>query len=117
SGQEVVIRWQSRDRDPVAGIDINALIVEAFEANHPGIRVEYAATTGSELAVQLIGGAAPDVIDTTGPNIRRFMEGGLLLSLSPHIDFLMPGDDRADFFELQLEAFQENGVFYAVPKY
>lgn len=114
---DATIRWQSRDRDPVGGVDVNEIIVRMFEERNPGIKVEYAATSGSELPVQLIGGAAPDVIDNYGSRMRDLIVNNLLLDLNPYLETLLPGDDRNDFFAPQVAAFEHNGSLYALPKY
>jgi raffinose/stachyose/melibiose transport system substrate-binding protein len=67
--------------------------IEAFEAEHPNINVEYEIKTPDQyynvLLTALQSGAAPDVFWTHGtktPQMPNMVEGGHLMDLTDHID-------------------------------
>lgn len=77
------LAWQEQS------IEANQAIVEAWNAEHPDIQVEYVQGDWGSVHDQLLtsfeGGAPPDVIHYEAAGVQVFAEGGYLADLGPHL--------------------------------
>ena len=97
-------------------IDINNQLAAAFEAEHPGIKVELLHTPDSyddKIRTMMVGGAAPDIV-MLAESFGSYVNGGWLMPL----DSLIASDpdfDMEDFFPLVVDAYRVNGALYTLP--
>lgn len=88
-----------------------ATIVDAFEAENPGIQVEVTTLPygdyGTALQTDLAAGTVSDVFDIEYANYRAYQESGVLAPL----DVANPGAYRPSL----LEAYSTDGTSYALP--
>lgn len=93
--------------------DLDA-IVQAFQAENPGITVEVETAPFADyftlLQADLAGGAAPDVFELNYENFVAFAANGTLLDLTDKVSADAPYYPRA------LEAFQYDGAQLALPE-
>jgi fructooligosaccharide transport system substrate-binding protein len=92
-----------------------AAVVEAFEAQHPNIKVEISAFPWGEylnsLKVALAGNDPPDVSYTNGVEIQGLAYNGALLAL----DDMVTEEDREDFMDDLIQMVSLNGKMYGIP--
>ncbi|MFC7616461.1 ABC transporter substrate-binding protein [Actinokineospora soli] len=71
-------------------------LIEAFEAEHPGIRVEGEFTGWGDywdkLATTVAGGDAPDIIQQESRYVREYADRGALLDLTEHVPSVIKTD-------------------------
>jgi multiple sugar transport system substrate-binding protein len=104
--------WQS---SPAEKQQLEQLLKE-FEATHPQIKVKYEVIADQYMDViktRLIGDAAPDVFYLDALEAPLLMRHGVLEPLNAYISDEF---DLADFEPALLEAFQDNGNIYGIPK-
>jgi raffinose/stachyose/melibiose transport system substrate-binding protein len=91
----------------------NAPLIEAIEAAHPGVEVEWRGLTSERytelFAASEIAGDQIDIMDLNGQDLRRYAVGGKLKDLSD-----IPFTDR--FREVGLETYTVNGKLWALPR-
>ncbi len=94
-------------------------LIESFERQHPGLRVELTSITGADLSPKVVGliaaGSPPDVVYSAARTIGEFIRQGVLQPLDSYIkrDFAF---DLSDFFPRMLEASTVNGQLYMLPR-
>jgi raffinose/stachyose/melibiose transport system substrate-binding protein len=84
---EIVVTWWTEDYIDIE--QINAALVEPFNAANPGIRLEITPTTelNNTLRTALAAGEAPDILQTPGASfIAEFLRSGLILDLADVAD-------------------------------
>ena len=71
-------------------------LIEAFEAEHPGIQVDGEFTGWGDywdkLATSVAGGNAPDIIQQESRYVREYADRGALLDLSAHVPSVIKTD-------------------------
>jgi multiple sugar transport system substrate-binding protein len=89
-------------------------IIAAFEAENPNIKIEPVNAPFGDyftmLQADFVGGDPPDVLELNYENFTAYASNDVLLDLTPYIDPDVPYYPRA------LEAFQYQGVQYALPE-
>lgn len=113
-GQDsTTIRYFTFSAAPDHVEDLNT-IVQAFQAENPGITVEVETAPFSDyftlLQADIVGGAAPDVFELNYESFGAFAANGTLLDMSDLISADAPYYPRA------LEAFQYQGAQLALPE-
>ena len=114
SGQVTTLRWATWGPQPV-----DRQLIEAFEQEHPNIKIEYIASSGtgehhSKMKVLAAGGVGADVYAVDGVYLVEFVTSGLLQA----IDDLLEKEDSfslADFFPAALPDIQYRGKTYGLP--
>lgn len=106
---EVTLRWAFWGSSTRA--EISEEIIAAFEAEHPGITVEYQysgsmADHMNLVSTQTAGGDAPDIIQTEERYFREYADRGSLLELDQV--------DIADFSEASLAGGSIDGTLYGI---
>ncbi len=90
------------------------VIVQAFQAENPGITVEVTTAPFSDyftlLQADVVSGAAPDVFELNFENFVTYAANDTLLDISSYLS----GD--APYYPRALEAFQYDGVQLALPE-
>jgi len=109
----VVLRWvvNSQERDQVFARAARA----AFEARHPGIRIQFIKTNeGSKVETMIAGGDAPDIVNVGMDRVHYYVRAGVLRDLAP---FMTPQDraDLASFFPVCAAPFRRGDSVYALP--
>lgn len=93
-------------------------LATSFESEHPNIEIKIQPVVGqAELLTQMVGGVAPDVINSWQENLRKFFEEGQTLNLNPYIDKYMTQEELEDFYPRLLKGFWAQGVQYALPHF
>lgn len=113
-GQDsTTIRYFTFSAAPDHVEDLNT-IVQAFQAENPGVTVEVETAPFSDyftlLQADIVGGAAPDVFELNYESFGAFAANGTLLDMSDLISADAPYYPRA------LEAFQYQGAQLALPE-
>src|SRR2546423_1983104 len=99
----IVLRWviNSQDRD----VQFAQAIRARFEAEHPGIRIQFIKSNeGNKVEAMIAGGDAPDIVDVGFNQLHYYVTAGVLRDLSP----FMTQADRAhlkDYFPITLKPF------------
>lgn len=95
-------------------VDELETIIAAFEAENPGITIDYDTAPFGDyftlLQSDIISGDAPDVFEVNYENFVTYAATGSLLDISPYIS----GD--APYYPRALEAFAYDGVQYGLPE-
>lgn len=89
-----------------------------FQAKYPEVDFKFEPIPGNyseKLQLMLGTNTAPDLFFLKGMTAPSYMSFKILQPLNEFID-ATPGFDQKDFFPFALEAFQENGVQYGLPK-
>ena len=90
------------------------VIVSAFEAANPGIKIEVSSAPYADyftlLQADFVGGEPPDAFELNYENFVSYAANDVLLDLSSYITADAPYYPRA------LEAFQYNGIQGALPE-
>ena len=90
------------------------VIIEAFEAENPGIQVEVTTAAWDDyftlLAADFAAGEPPDTFELNYENFVSYAADDLLLDISEHIA------EEAPYYPRALEAFQYDGVQLALPE-
>src|SRR5437588_816709 len=87
----VVLRWviNSQERD----VQFAMAAKRAFEARHPGIRIEFIKQNeGNKTETMIAGGDGPDIVLVGMDKVHYYVKAGVLRDLTP----LMSPQDRAD---------------------
>lgn len=95
-------------------------LIAQFEAEHPNISVELLPQFRDDfdrLAVQMVGGVAPDIITGYGQFTAQVLRHGGLLNLTPFIERDGLQDLVADFAPAAVRQFSVDGNLYGFPKY
>jgi multiple sugar transport system substrate-binding protein len=91
--------------------------VDAFEASHPGIKVNLTYVNSDvaleKLTVALQGGKAPDITYQYGTNIAQLATSDQTVDLTERVN--APEYDWADFPQGERDAFTVDGKVYGVP--
>lgn len=101
-------------------VEVQEKIVEAFEAEHPHIKVQLdhisaAGEFGASILTQIAGGNAPDVFYAGEVQIDPYVQRDVLLDLMPYAE--EDGIDFDAFFQPTLQAVGvEDGHMWAMPK-
>src|SRR5581483_12441131 len=109
----VVLRWvvNSQERDQVFA----RAAQQAFELEHPGIRIQFIKTNeGRKVETMIAGGDAPDIINFGIDRLHYFVQSGVVRDLGP----MMTAADRADlrsFFPVTMQPFRNGEHLYAIP--
>ncbi|HEU4753151.1 MAG TPA: extracellular solute-binding protein, partial [Armatimonadota bacterium] len=112
-GNGVVLRWvvNSQERDQVFA----RAAKRAFEAAHPGIRIQFIKQNeGRKVETMIAGGDAPDIVELHMDRLHYYVRAGILRDLTA---FMTPAD-RADldgFFSVSRQPFQQGGRVYGIP--
>lgn len=112
-GDVIVLRWvvNSLERDQVFA----QAAKRAFEAKHPGIRIQFIKTNeGRKVDTMIAGGDAPDILSVSMDRVHYFIKAGVLRDLKP---FMTPEDeaDLKNFFPVTLSPFQSGEKVFAIP--
>lgn len=108
-GDPIVIRFASIGN--AQEIENIQKTFDAFEAKHPGIRMElvHAVQNYEQVLLTLIaGGRAPDVFIITPPVIRDYTERGILMNIQERAE-ASDAIDLDDFFPQTLEPYRFDG--------
>lgn len=116
--EEVVLRYADTMSDPQDRPGEGAVLYELldlFEQQNPGIRVEIVWDSGN-FVVQYLGGVSPDVVRFTHEPLRRHAANNMLLPLD---EFVARDEyDLSALFPAVLnEGFRHNGRLYGMPMY
>lgn len=106
--------------DDVATAEPFEELARKFEAEHPGIEIEYMLQFREDwhrLAVQLAGGVGPDIIAGYGVFSGHVIANDALLDLTPYIDRDNLRELVEDFAPAAIEPFIVDGKIYGFPKY
>jgi multiple sugar transport system substrate-binding protein len=99
-------------------IDALEHLIETFEAENPGIEIQYnTADFGSyftKLQTDFAAGNAPDVFELNYENFVTFASRGTLLPLDEHLAASSNISDGT-FYPAALQAFSSDGVQYGLP--
>ncbi|MFN3650877.1 MAG: extracellular solute-binding protein [Armatimonadota bacterium] len=112
-GDGVVLRWvvNSQERDQVFARAAR----DAFEAKHPGIRIQFIKQNeGRKVETMIAGGDAPDILEYGLDRSHYFVRAGVLRDLAP----LMSDADRADlssYFPVATGPFRQGERVYGLP--
>lgn len=94
-------------------------IVDAFEAENPGIKVDVRTAAYADyftaLQTQVAGGQAPDTFELNYENFVTYADAGSLLDLSSAI-VADTTFDPAVYYPRAYEVFSQDGVQYGVPE-
>ena len=117
SEEVVTIRWSMRwDQTRVDNVALP--VIEAFEAEHPNIKVEFE-NIGShaeyiqKLQTQFAAGTAPDVFYPNTPTAYAFASKGVMLILNSYID--AEGVDISKYDQNVLDLYQIGGEIHCLP--
>jgi multiple sugar transport system substrate-binding protein len=112
-GEEVVIRYTNF----TAGQDREAeltTIIDAFEAENPGIVIEPLNVPYGDyftmLQADFVGGDPPDTFELNYENFVAFAANDVLMDMSAYLS------EDAPYYQGALEAFQYEGLQYALPE-
>ncbi len=89
-----------------------------FQAKYPEVDFKFEPIPGNyseKLQLMLGTNTAPDLFFLKGMTAPSYMNFKILQPLNELIE-ATPGFDQSDFFPFALEAFQENGIQYGLPK-
>jgi multiple sugar transport system permease protein len=109
----VVLRWvvNSQERDQVFA----RAAKQAFEAEHPGIRIQFIKQNeGRKEETMIAGGDAPDVLQVHIDKLHYYVDAGILRDLTP----MFSQGQRADldsYFPVTRTPFQQGDRVYGVP--
>ena len=100
---KVTLRWviNSQERD----VQFAEAAKRAFEAKHPGIRIQFIKSNeGRKVDTMIAGGDAPDIVNVGMDRVHYFVRAGVLRDLTP---FMSPEDrlDLSAFFPVALAPF------------
>lgn len=112
-GGGVVLRWvvNSQERDQVFA----RALKQAFEARHPGIRIQFIKQNeGRKVDTMIAGGDAPDLIELHIDKLHYYVEAGILRDLTPMLSPAERADLKA-YFPVAREPFQREGQVYGIP--
>lgn len=113
---KVEISFSAIPRKGSQNKDVMEMLVNRFNESQRDIHVRYVPASGDwseKIMVQMVAGRAPDVVAAWDDILRRYIEGGMALDLSPY--FL--GRKLDDFNSNQLDVFRVNGKLFAMPFY
>src|SRR5258708_4873679 len=77
----VTLRWviNSQERD----VQFGEAACKAFEASHPGIRIQFIKQSeGHKVEAMIAGGDAPDIVNVGMDQIHYYVEAGVLRDLT-----------------------------------
>jgi multiple sugar transport system substrate-binding protein len=110
---QVTIRYFNFSSDPDHVEDL-ARIVQAFEAQNPGIKVEVSSAPYSDyftlLQADFVGGDPPDVFELNYENFVSYAANEVLLDLSAYLP------EETPYYPRALAAFQYKGIQGALPE-
>lgn len=114
SGEQVTLRWATWGPQ-----QLDQQLIQAFEREHPNIRIEYIASGStadhhSRMKVLAAGGVSPDIFAVDGVYLLEFATTGLIQP----IDDLIAKDNSfglEDFFPAALPDIQYRGQTYGLP--
>jgi multiple sugar transport system permease protein len=112
-GDAVVLRWvvNSQERDQLFA----QAAKQAFEAKHPGIRIQFIKQNeGRKTETMIAGGDAPDIVEVGMDRVHYYVEAGVLRDLSG----LMGAGDRVEmgaYFPVTAQPFRRGERVYALP--
>ncbi len=91
-------------------------VIEKFEAEHPGVKVEVRFVSGlyDQLVAASAAGIAPDVTQISVSYARDLHDAGLLLPLNSYVD-KTPELAQSQFFPFARLFNAKDGVIYAIP--
>ena len=97
-------------------------MVEAFEAAHPGIRINVTAFPWDQaydsIVTAVVGGSGPDIIQMGSTWITAFGDAGGLLDITPHFGSAeFPYLNEENFFDGAVDGTKFDGRNFAVPWY
>ena len=99
-------------------VDAWNTVARAFEAEHPGIKVNVEASDWDsyweKLKVKMAGGTPPDVFAMDAPLYKDWQSRGVLLNLTPYLDKapgLLDG-----VYPITLEAYKTADGYYGLPR-
>lgn len=113
----VVLRMTSWQTPAENALDLPA--IRAFEAAHPGVRVENEPVSNQaeyreKVITSIASGAPPDVFLLDGIDVPAFVESGAMLDLRPFAGRV--GIDLRDFYPSVLGMFSRGDAVFAFPK-
>src|SRR5688572_18563151 len=109
----VVLRWvvNSQERDQVYA----RAVKRAFEAKHPGIRIQFIKQNeGRKVDTMISGGDAPDICEVGMDRVFYYVRAGVLRDLG---GLMSPADreELGSYFPVTLAPYVDGEKVYALP--